>query len=139
MYKRQAKKQVYGEVGIDMIAGPSELTVICDGLTDPDWIAMDLFSQAEHDEQAQSILITTDSEFLKQVKSSIDKMLPRMERRKIIEASLRDRGLLILAEDLRAAAWASNLIAPELLEVSVEDPEHVLGMIENARAIFLGR
>ena len=139
IYVTVAKKQVYGEVGIDMIAGPSELTVICDGLTDPNWIAMDLFSQAEHDEQAQSILITTDSEFLKQVKSSIDKMLPRMERRKIIEASLRDRGLLILAEDLGAAAWASNLIAPEHLEVSVEDPEHVLGMIENAGAIFLGR
>ena len=94
------------------------------------WIC---FSQAEHDEQAQSILITTDAEFLKQVKSSIDNLLPRMERREIIEASLRDRGLLILADDLATAARASNLIAPEHLEVSVEDPEHVLGMIENRR------
>lgn len=139
IYVTVAKKQVYGEVGIDMIAGPSELTVICDGKTDPDWVAMDLFSQAEHDEQAQSILITTDAEFLEQVKSSIDKLLPQMDRREIIEASLRDRGLLILADDLATAARASNLIAPEHLEVSVEDPEHVLGMIENAGAIFLGR
>ncbi|HBW84625.1 MAG TPA: histidinol dehydrogenase [Gammaproteobacteria bacterium] len=139
IYVTVAKKQVYGEVGIDMIAGPSELTIICDGKTDPDWVAMDLFSQAEHDEQAQSILITTDAEFLEQVKCSIDNLLPKMERRTIIEASLRNRGLLILAEDLGTAASVSNLIAPEHLEISVADPEHVLEMIENAGAIFLGR
>ena len=139
IYVTVAKKQVYGQVGIDMIAGPSELTIICDGKTDPEWVAMDLFSQAEHDEQAQSILITTDVEFLEQVKCSIDKLLPEMERRKIIQASLRNRGLLILADDLETAASVSNLIAPEHLEISVADPEHVLGMIENAGAIFLGR
>ncbi len=134
-----AKKQVFGEVGIDMIAGPSELTVICDGKTDADWIAMDLFSQAEHDEQAQSILITTDPEFLDQVKHSIDRLLPQMERKNIIEASLRDRGMLIQVKNLDEAAKVSNLIAPEHLEISVENPDSVLQHIDNAGAIFLGR
>ncbi|MEQ8314383.1 MAG: histidinol dehydrogenase [Gammaproteobacteria bacterium] len=139
IYVTVAKKLVFGEVGIDMIAGPSELTIICDGKTDPDWIAMDLFSQAEHDEQAQSILITTSAEFLESVKASIDRLLPDMERRAIIEASLLDRGILILAEDMEKAAVASNLIAPEHLELSVEDPDSLLNYIDNAGAIFLGR
>lgn len=139
IYVTVAKKQVFGEVGIDMIAGPSELTIICDGQTNPDWIAMDLFSQAEHDEQAQSILITTSSEFLEAVKASIDSLLPDMERRDIIETSLLNRGIFILAEDMEKAAAVSNLIAPEHLEISVEDPESMLDFIDNAGAIFLGR
>lgn len=139
IYVTVAKKLVFGEVGIDMIAGPSELTIICDGKTDPDWIAMDFFSQAEHDEQAQSILITTDAEYLEQVKQSIDRLLPEMERGAIIEASLKGRGIFILAEDMERAAVASNLIAPEHLELSVEDPDALLRYIDNAGAIFLGR
>ena len=139
IYVTVAKKQVFGEVGIDMIAGPSELTIICDGQTNPDWIAMDLFSQAEHDEQAQSILITTSSEFLEAVIASIDSLLPDMERRDIIETSLLNRGIFILAEDMEKAAAVSNLIAPEHLEISVEDPESMLDFIDNAGAIFLGR
>ena len=139
IYVTVAKKQVFGEVGIDMIAGPSELTIICDGQTNPDWIAMDLFSQAEHDEQAQSILISTSLEFLEAVKASIDSLLPGMERRDIIETSLLNRGMLILAEDMEKAAAASNLIAPEHLEISVNDPESMLPFIDNAGAIFLGR
>jgi histidinol dehydrogenase len=139
IYVTVAKKQVFGEVGIDMIAGPSELTIICDGQTNPDWIAMDLFSQAEHDEQAQSILISTSLEFLEAVKASIDSLLPDMERRDIIETSLLNRGMLILAEDMEKAAAVSNLIAPEHLEISVNDPESMLHFIDNAGAIFLGR
>ena len=139
IYVTVAKKQVFGEVGIDMIAGPSELTIICDGQTNPDWIAMDLFSQAEHDEQAQSILISTSLEFLEAVKASIDSLLPDMERRDIIETSLLNRGMLILAEDMEKAAAVSNLIAPEHLEISVNDPESMLPFIDNAGAIFLGR
>ncbi|MDA1371619.1 MAG: histidinol dehydrogenase [Proteobacteria bacterium] len=139
IYVTVAKKQVYGEVGIDMIAGPSELTIICDGKTDPDWIAMDLFSQAEHDEQAQSILISTSADFLIAVQSSIDKLLPTMDRRSIIESSLKHRGIFIFAEDFEKAARASNLIAPEHLEISVEHPDAVLNYIDHAGAIFLGR
>lgn len=138
-YVTMAKKQVYGDVGIDMLAGPSELTIICDGETDPDWIAMDLFSQAEHDEQAQSILISTDKEYLDKVQSSIDRLLPDMERREIIATSLNNRGLMIYAEDMEKAAVASNLIAPEHLELSVADPEKLLSYIDHAGAIFLGR
>jgi histidinol dehydrogenase len=139
IYVTVAKKMVFGEVGIDMVAGPSELTIICDGKTDPDWVAMDLFSQAEHDEQAQSILIATDSKFLDQVEASIKRLLPQMERRPIIEASLRKRGIFILAENMKQAAIVSNLIAPEHLELSVEDPEAMINDIDNAGAIFLGR
>lgn len=139
IYVTVAKKLVFGEVGIDMIAGPSELTIICDGHTDPDWVAMDLFSQAEHDEQAQSILISPDADFLDLVQQSVDKLLPQMERKEIIAASLRERGILIHAEDMEMAAFASNKIAPEHLEISVEDPEQVLNYIEHAGAIFLGR
>lgn len=134
-----AKKMVFGEVGIDMVAGPSELTIICDGDTNPDWIAMDLFSQAEHDEQAQSILIATDQEYLDSVYSSIRKLLPEMERKEIIYQSLSNRGMLICAKDLKDAARISNLIAPEHLEVSVADPDALLSCIDNAGAIFMGR
>lgn len=139
IYVTVAKKLVFGEVGIDMIAGPSELTIICDGETDPDWIAMDLFSQAEHDEQAQSILIATDAGFLEAVEASIRRLLPTMERREIISASLRNRGIFILAGTLEQAALVSNLIAPEHLELSVADPDSLLGQIEHAGAIFMGR
>jgi histidinol dehydrogenase len=134
-----AKRLVFGEVGIDMIAGPSELTVICDGETDPDWIAMDLFSQAEHDEQAQSILIATSAEFIDAVQRSIDRLLPQMERRAIIEASLTQRGLFVLVSDLAQAARVSDAIAPEHLELSVADPQSLLDSINHAGAIFMGR
>ena len=134
-----AKKLVFGEVGIDMIAGPSELTIICDGKTNPDWIAMDLFSQAEHDEQAQSILIASDASFLEEVKRSIDRLLPTMSRREIICESMSNRGIFIQVKDLQEAAVVSNLIAPEHLEISVEDPDALLDSIDNAGAIFMGR
>ena len=134
-----AKKLVFGEVGIDMIAGPSELTIICDGKTNPDWIAMDLFSQAEHDEQAQSILIASDASFLEEVNRSIDRLLPTMSRREIICEAMSNRGIFIQVKDLQEAAEVSNLIAPEHLEISVEDPDALLDSIENAGAIFMGR
>lgn len=134
-----AKKQVFGDVGIDMIAGPSELTIICDGGTDPDWIALDLFSQAEHDEQAQSILISPDGDFLQQVEQSIRRLLPRMERVDIIRQSLGDRGALIQVGDLDEAVRISNIIAPEHLELSVSDPDALLDGIAHAGAIFMGR
>ncbi len=139
VYVTVAKKMVFGEVGIDMVAGPSELTIICDGDTNPDWIAMDLFSQAEHDEQAQSILIATDGQFIDAVQSSIEKLLPEMERKEIIEISLNTRGIFVCAKDLSDAAMVSNLIAPEHLEISVADPESLVNEINNAGAIFLGR
>lgn len=138
IYVTEAKRQVFGKVGIDMLAGPSELTVICDGSTDPDWIAMDLFSQAEHDEQAQSILISPDQEFIAAVLSSIDRMLPDMARREIIAASLQQRGIVIKVRDLEEAARVSDSIAPEHLELSVSDPEQLVNQINNAGAIFLG-
>ena len=134
-----AKRAVYGTVGIDMIAGPSEILVICDGNTDPDWIAMDLFSQAEHDEDAQPILISTDAEFLDKVSASIDKLLPTMERKSIIARSLADRAALIKVADLEEAALVNNRIAPEHLELSVEDPQALLPLIKHAGAIFMGR
>lgn len=139
VYVTAAKKQVFGEVGIDMIAGPSELTIVCDGKTDPDWIAMDLFSQAEHDEQAQSILISTDAAFLDAVNDSIERLLPTMERAEIIRASLSGRGALILAADEQNAIDICNVIAPEHLELSVEQPEQWLEGIRHAGAVFLGR
>jgi len=138
-YVTEAKRQVFGQVGIDMLAGPSELTIICDAGTDPDWIAMDLFSQAEHDEQAQSILITPDAAFIEAVMASIGKLLPEMERRDIIRTSLIDRGIVIKVGDLREAAEVANRIAPEHLELSVADPEQLLDRIDHAGAIFLGR
>ena len=139
IYVTVAKKLVFGEVGIDMIAGPSELTIICDGGTNPDWIAMDLFSQAEHDEQAQSILISPDANFLNMVESSIRRLLPQMERKAIIEKSLSSRGVFILVNDLQEAAKVSNLIAPEHLELSIDSPEAILNLITHAGAVFLGR
>jgi len=134
-----AKREVFGVVGIDMIAGPSEILVICDGKTDPDWIAMDLFSQAEHDEQAQSILVSPDVDFLDAVEASINKLLPTMEREEIIRTSMLGRGALIQVADLKEAAEVSNRIAPEHLELSVEDPQAMLDDIRHAGAIFMGR
>ena len=139
IYVTAAKRMVFGEVGIDMVAGPSELTIICDGATDPDWIAADLFSQAEHDEQAQSILISPDAAFLQSVKSSIERLLPQLERQAIIRKSLEDRGMLIQVENLAQAVQVSNEIAPEHLELSVADPESLLNAVTHAGAIFLGR
>ncbi len=134
-----AKRAVFGAVGIDMIAGPSEILVICDGDTDPDWVAMDLFSQAEHDEDAQPILVSPDAEFIEQVKASIEKLLPTMEREGIIEQSLNNRAILIKAQDLSDAARINNRVAPEHLELSVADPEALLKEIRHAGAIFMGR
>ena len=139
IYVATAKKMVFGQVGIDMIAGPSEILIICDGKTNPDWIAMDLFSQAEHDENAQAILISDNPNYLDQVEQSINKLLPEMERRDIIEASLSSRGALIKVESLAQAAEVANTIAPEHLELSVADPEALNQKIRNAGAIFMGR
>jgi len=139
IYVATAKGMVFGTVGIDMIAGPSEILVICDGKTDPDWIAMDLFSQAEHDEDAQSILISDDADFLQQVKEAIERLLPTMERQEIISTSLNDRGALILVKDLDEAVEVSNFIAPEHLELSVEEPMEMSKKIRHAGAIFMGR
>ena len=139
IYVATAKKLVYGRVGIDMIAGPSEILIICDGLTNPDWIAMDLFSQAEHDENAQSILISDDDEFLNRVEQSIHRLLPQMERADIIAASLQQRGAFIKVTNMSQAAEIANLIAPEHLELSVAEPEVLLSQIRHAGAIFLGR
>lgn len=139
IYVATAKKLVFGQVGIDMIAGPSEILIICDGQTNPDWIAMDLFSQAEHDENAQSILISDSAEFLDQVESSINKLLPEMERADIIRASLTGRGAFIKVASLADAAEVANRIAPEHLELSVADPEALAAQIRNAGAIFMGR
>lgn len=139
IYVATAKSMVFGRVGIDMIAGPSEILVICDGKTDPDWIAMDLFSQAEHDEDAQSILVSPDAGFLAKVKQSIDKLLPAMERADIISTSLAARGVLIEVADMQQAIEVANYIAPEHLELSVEDPEAIVKDIRHAGAIFMGR
>ena len=138
-YVAEAKRKVFGAVGIDMIAGPSEILIICDGKTNPDWIAMDLFSQAEHDELAQSILISPDLNFLSLVEKSIEKLIEKMDRKKIIETSLKGRGLFILTKDLIEAAEVSNIIAPEHLELSVEDPDELLEYIRHAGAVFMGR
>lgn len=138
-YVAEAKRLVFGTVGIDMIAGPSEITIICDGKTSPDWIAMDLFSQAEHDELSQSILISIDDKFLKSVQESINRLIEDMPRKKIIKTSLENRGLFILAKDLSDAAKISNFIAPEHLELSVENPNLLLEEICHAGAIFMGK
>ena len=139
IYVATAKRFVFGAVGIDMIAGPSEILVVCDGKTDPDWIAMDLFSQAEHDEDAQAILVSWDEQFLKDVENSINKLLPTMERQDMIRASLSGRGALIKVKDLDEAISISNRIAPEHLELSIEDPVTVAKQIRHAGAIFMGR
>ncbi len=139
IYVATAKKLVFGQVGIDMIAGPSEILIICDGKTNPDWIAMDLFSQAEHDEDAQAILISDDVAYLAAVEASINRLLPTMERAEIIRTSLTNRGALILVENLNQAAEVANIIAPEHLELSIENPEILCEKIRHAGAIFMGR
>jgi histidinol dehydrogenase len=139
IYVATAKRAVFGQVGIDMVAGPSEILVLCDGKTDPDWIAMDLFSQAEHDEDAQSILIAWDAAFLDRVAASIDGLLPGMERQPIIATALKERGALILARDEDDAVSIANHIAPEHLELSVAAPEDLAKKVRHAGAIFMGR
>jgi len=139
IYVAMAKRAVFGQVGIDMIAGPSEILIICDGNTDPDWIAMDLFSQAEHDEDAQSILLCPDKAFISNVEKSIEKLLPSMDRKDIIETALKNRGALIHTKDMDEAIAISNRIAPEHLELSVENPEALLDNIKHAGAIFMGK
>lgn len=134
-----AKSMVFGRVGIDMIAGPSEIAVVCDGKTDPDWIAMDLFSQAEHDEDAQSILISHDADFLQQVKRSMEQLLANMPRAEIITASLNSRGAYIKVRDLDEAIDVVNYIAPEHLELSMDDPQDWAKKVKHAGAIFMGR
>jgi len=138
-YVATAKRAVFGRVGIDMVAGPSEILVLCDGETNPDWIAMDLFSQAEHDEDAQAILLSWDEEFLDRVMATIDRLLPTMERQDVIAAALRRRGALIQSRDLEEAVEIANRIAPEHLELSVEHPEALVPEIRHAGAIFMGR
>ena len=138
MYVATAKRQVFGRVGIDMIAGPSEILIVCDGSTDADWVAMDLFSQAEHDENAQSLLLCPDAGYIERVAESIERLLPTMERADIIRASLTGRGALILTRDLAEAVAVSNRLAPEHLELSVADPEALLPHIRHAGAIFMG-
>jgi histidinol dehydrogenase len=137
-YVAAAKRRVFGIVGIDMVAGPSEILVICDGTTHPDWIAMDLFSQAEHDELAQSILLSPDAAFLNQVQQSIERQLDAMPRKDVIRASLENRGALIHVRDLDEACAIANKIAPEHLELSVAQPEQWVDKIRHAGAIFLG-
>jgi histidinol dehydrogenase len=137
-YVAAAKRRVFGTVGIDMIAGPSEILVLCDGSSNPDWVAMDLFSQAEHDEQAQSILLCPDAKFIEQVQVSIDKLLPEMPRAKVIEASLRNRALLIQVSDMAQACDIANAIAAEHLEVCATNPRQWAEKIRHAGAIFMG-
>lgn len=134
-----AKRRVFGTVGIDMIAGPSEILIICDGSTDPDWIAMDLFSQAEHDELAQSILLCPDSAYLDQVEASINTLLDQMPRKEVIATSLAKRGALVKVRDMEQACEIANLIAPEHLEISTENPQHWADKVRHAGAMFLGR
>jgi len=134
-----AKRMVFGTVGIDMIAGPSEILVICDGKTDPDWIAMDMFSQAEHDEDAQSILLCPDADYLDKVAESMAKLIKEMPRAEIINTSMKDRGALIQVKDINEAVEVSNYVAPEHLELSVEDPVAMAKEIRHAGAIFMGR
>lgn len=138
-YVAAAKRRVFGVVGIDMVAGPSEILVICDGKTNPDWIAMDLFSQAEHDELAQAILLSPDAIFLDKVAESMRKLVEEMPRKDIINTSINDRGALILVKDLDEAVEISNYIAPEHLELSVENPLEISKKIKHAGAIFMGR
>ncbi len=139
IYVATAKRAVFGEVAIDMIAGPSEILVVCDGKTNPDWVAMDLFSQAEHDEQAQAILIATDETFIADVLASIEKLLPDLERAEIVTQSLKHRGALIQATSQQQMIELINRIAPEHLELSVENPDAYLDGIRHAGAIFMGR
>jgi histidinol dehydrogenase len=139
IYVATAKRAVFGVCGIDMIAGPSEILILCDGQTDPDWIAMDLFSQAEHDEQAQSILLCDDDDYLDQVEASLKRLLPTLGREDIAEVSMRNRGALVKVANMDEALEITNRIAPEHLELSVADPEALLPKIRHAGAIFMGR
>jgi histidinol dehydrogenase len=138
-YVAAAKRRVYGTVGIDMIAGPSEILVICDGSTPADWIAMDLFSQAEHDELAQAILLCPDAAYIEEVAAAIARLLPGMPRADILRESLGNRGALILVRDLEEACAIANDIAPEHLEISTANPQQWADRIRHAGAIFLGR
>ena len=138
VYVATAKRQVFGRVGIDMEAGPSEILIICDGNTNPDWVAMDMFSQAEHDQNAQSILLCPDSAYLDAVQSSIERLLPTMERADIIRTSLTNRGGMIVTRDLAEAVAVSNRLAPEHLELSVAAPQQLLPLVRHAGAIFMG-
>ena len=138
-YVAAAKRYVFGRVGIDMIAGPSEILVICDGKTSPDWIAMDLFSQAEHDVLAQAILLTPDEQFAAAVSEAIDRLLPTMPRKEIIEKSLANRGAIIVTKDLEEACRVADAISPEHLEISTENPEQWVDHLRHAGAIFMGR
>lgn len=137
-YVAAAKRLVFGAVGIDMIAGPSEILILCDGQTAPDWIALDLFAQAEHDEDARAVLVSPDGDFLERVAEAIEKLLPEMERAGIIRRSLETRGAMIKVADMEEAVAISNRIAPEHLELSVRDPQALLPAIRNAGAIFMG-
>ena len=138
-YVAAAKKMVFGDVGIDMIAGPSEVLVICDDSANPDWVAMDLFAQAEHDELSQSIAVTDSPSQIERIKASVAKLLPQMERRVIIEKSLKDNGALILVENLSQAVRVSDRVAPEHLELMVEDADALIDQVQNAGAIFAGK
>ena len=137
-YVATAKRRVFGIVGIDMVAGPSEILVVSDGTGNPDWVAMDLFSQAEHDELAQSILICTDAAFIDRVQASIDQLLPTMPRREVIETSLRNRGAFIRVRDMDEAVAIANQVAPEHLELALDNPDPWVGKIHHAGAIFIG-
>ena len=139
IFVAEAKRQVFGKVGIDMIAGPSEILVICDGKTDPDWIAMDLFSQAEHDEEAQAILLCPDADYLKQVDAAMEKLAVTLEREAIIRTSMKNRGALVQVKDLEEAIELANTIASEHLELSMDNAEAWAQKIRHAGAIFLGR
>ena len=138
-YVAAAKRRVFGTVGIDMIAGPSEILILCDGSTDPDWIAMDLFSQAEHDELAQSILVCPDAGYLAQVEASINQLLEQMPRRDVIATSLSNRGAMVKVRDMAQACEIANLIAAEHLEISTENPQQWADQVRHAGAMFLGR
>jgi histidinol dehydrogenase len=138
-YVAAAKRRVFGAVGIDMIAGPSEILVVCDGTTDPDWVAMDLFSQAEHDELAQAILLCPDADYIAQVEASIQKLLPTMPRQEVIRTSLTDRGALVKVRSMEEACEIANAIAAEHLEISAEEPQRWADQIRHAGAMFLGR
>lgn len=137
-YVASAKRRVYGTVGIDMIAGPSEILIVADGTTNPEWVAMDLFSQAEHDELAQSILLCPDEAYINEVYAQIERMLPQMQRREIIQKSLADRGALILTKNMEEACEISNRVAPEHLEISAQDPHKWEPLLRHAGSIFLG-
>ena len=138
-YVAEAKRRVFGHVGIDMVAGPSEIMIVCDGQTDPEWIAVDLFAQAEHDEDARAMLVCPDPLYLDQVQSAMERLLPAMDRSEIIRAALNSRGALVCVRDLAEAAAVVNFVAPEHLELSLVEPERMLGAVRHAGAVFLGR